>query len=413
MCFFIVFSYPPEIDFPFNSAFAQRVLAGDIFTPYSPILIDDMWRLSPPLWLWWITYNYWIYGFDVIIWRVLNLILEVGIVYLMIQIFHENSASEKGWSEENFKIGLSFYTFSFLPVVVVLLYTNFMVLPILLGMIGFLYYFRSKRNPKYLYYSILFFSLSALIEYFAAIWILGILVVLCFQKNFRRFFLLAGESIALFCIISLPFLLNDVIGFLQRMFWHFKTYSTSYDGAVWLLNTHALNLPESINYLPVFFAIVASLYYTHRTSKSNLSLDFFIVNISIFLFYSPTFNPLHYLWIYPLICISIIHSFRKFFLNNLMFFGIFIGFLIGFIHAYLTYPGPILPNMQSTYALIYGHYMVSGGYMALYFLLGQFLVHIGFTYLIFCYTHSKKFVLFLMSSFVIYYIINLCFPINF
>ena len=79
-----------------------HVLNGDIFTPYTDIL-QDIWRSLPPVFLWWYTYSYLIYGLNDVIWRVVNLLLEVGIVYVMIQIFTENSNTEKGWNEENYR----------------------------------------------------------------------------------------------------------------------------------------------------------------------------------------------------------------------------------------------------------------------------------------------------------------------
>jgi hypothetical protein len=233
--YFITFGYSLESDFALATPWIQKVLNGDLFTPYFPINLwaSDTWRMVPPMYMWWYTYNYLVYGLNTIIWRIVNLLLEVGIVYVIIQIFNENSATEKGWTNENFKIGLSFYIFSFLPIVAILLKANIIVLAVLLGILGFLFFFRSQKNPKNLYYAVFFFCFAALTEYFAAIWILGILLIELFRKNFRRLLILIGEIVAVFCLVTLPLLINDAIGFLQRLVWQFKVYSANLDGTIW------------------------------------------------------------------------------------------------------------------------------------------------------------------------------------
>jgi len=413
--FFITFNYSVETDFALAAPWVQKVLNGDLFTPYFPIesWISDTWRMVPPMFMWWYTYNYWIYGLDVIIWRIVNLLLEVGIVYLITQIFRENSATEKGWKEENFKIGLSFYIFSVIPIASILLSANIIAFPVILGILGFLFFFRSKKNPKYLYYAVFFFCLAALTEYFAAIWILGILLIELFQKNFRRLFTLIGEILAVFCLVTLPFLINDAMGFLQRLIWHFKSYSANLDGTIWVFNYRIFNWPEIVSYIPATLALTLSLYYLYKNYKSGISLDLFIVIICIFLFFTPGFNPGHYLWIYPLICLNIIYSFRKFFIANLFFLGFFLFMILLLVTAYLTYSGVIYPDIFTTYAYILNVHMASSGYFVVIPLNGQILFQMGFIYLIFSYTKSKKLALGLLIPFIIYYILNICVPTNF
>ena len=77
-------------------------LDGNIFTPYSSNWYADQFRLYPPMWIWWYTLNYVIYTLDIAVWRIVNFFLEIGIVYVLIQIFRENSATEKGWKDGNF-----------------------------------------------------------------------------------------------------------------------------------------------------------------------------------------------------------------------------------------------------------------------------------------------------------------------
>ena len=411
--FLIIFNYGVEIDFHLAPIFMPKIFNGELFTPYHSNWLEDAWRIVPPMLLWWYAYNYWIYGLDVIIWRHVYLLLEIGIVYLMIQIFHENSGTEKGWSEEKFKIGLLFYTFSFIALVAIILYTNIIGFPVLISMLGFLFFFRSKKNPKYIYHAIFFFCIATLTEFFAAIWILGILLILIFQKKFKRFFILIGEIFVIFCVVCLPFLINDALGFLERFVWVYKSYSGARDATIWLINYYFFNLPESINYIPAILAILLTIYIVYKNyNNTEISLNFFITIICIFEFFTPTFNPLHYLWIFPLICVYILYSLRKFFITNLFFMGFFLFFIIWGLIAYVSYPGPFFPNYTATYTEIVEHYMPTAGYYVVYCLVGHLIFQMGFIYLIFSYTKSKKLVLLLLVPFTIYYTFNICVPSN-
>lgn len=407
--FFIVFNYGVQnIDFGFYSSIPPRILNGEIFTPYTGLWEYDTWRLYPPMFIWWYTYNYLIYGLNETLWRFVNLLLEVGIVYVMIQIFHENSATEKGWTTENFKIGLSFYIFALTPIVAILLYANMIAFPVLLALLGFLYFFRSKRNPKYLYYAVFFLCLVFLTEGFAAFWMLGILFIELLKKNFRRLFLLAAEILALSFLFTLPFLINDAIGYVQKILanTHLMT-SVNWDGTIWAINWKVF----SVNFIPVLFAFILTLYYIYKSYRFEISLDFFIVITSIFLFFSPAFSPWHYLWLFPLICLNLIYSFRKFLISNLFFVGYFVLFVIWFATAYLSYSGMIFPDVWATYVQIFS-WMSPAGYFAALPLIIQIVFQMGFIFLIFSYTKSKTLILALLIAFSIGYILNICNPGN-
>lgn len=413
--FFIALNYGVEIDFHLAGPAAVHILNGDLFTPYFPIIswVYDAWRIVPPMFIWWYTYNYWIYGLNSILWRAVNLLLEIGIVYVMIQIFQENSGTEKGWKEEKFKIGLILYIFSIIPINAILINANIIAFPALLGILGFLFFFRSKKNPKYLYHAVFFFCLAALTEYFAAIWIVGILLIELFQKNFRRLFILIGEILAIFCFVTLPMLINDAIGFFQRIIWQFKSYSENLDGTIWILKFREMNWPEAISYIPASIALILTIYYIYRSYKSETTINLFLVIIAIFEFFSPAFNQFHYLWIFPLICINITYSFRKFFITNLFFLGFYLFFMLWFVAAYLTYPGMLYPDILQTYNEIIALHMAKSGYFVLFRLSGQIIFQMGFIYLIFSLIKSKKLILGLLIPFVVYYIFNICVPLNF
>jgi hypothetical protein len=416
---FTVFEYGVEyIDYSFYYQMPPHVLNGDIFTPFTGNWEAEAWRSFPPLFIWWYTYNYWIYGaygvntiFVQTISRFVYLLLEVGIVYVMTQIFRENSGTEKGWNEKNFKIGLTLYIFALTPIVAILLYANIIALPVLLSLLGFLYFFRSKKNPKYLYYAVVFFSLATLTEAIAVFWLLGIALVELFRKNFRRLFLLILEMLAILCLVTLPFLLNDAIGYFQHMLSYiYKSTAGNWDGAIWAINSELFNLPSLINSIPSAIAISLLILYTYKNYKSEPSLDFFIVIVSIYLFFGPGFSAWHYLWIFSLICLNIINSVRKFLITNLFFWGYFVFYALWFASGYLTYPGGLPPPMA--YSDIFGNWMVEMGYFTIYPMIVQLAYQIGFIYLIFSYSKSKKLVLALFIPFIIYYIFNICMPGN-
>jgi hypothetical protein len=114
-----------------------------------------------------------------------------------------------------------------------------------------------------------------------------------------------------------------------------------------------------------------------------------------------------------LLCLNIIYSFRKFFIANLFFLGYFLYIILWWVTAYLTYPGPIYPDIFSTYTAILNFHATPSGFLVAFRLTGQIIFQMGFIYLIFSYTKSKKLILALLIPFIIYYIFNLCVLYNF
>lgn len=398
--YFTLLNYSAEIDFESFALMAQRILDGDLFTPYSQYWWMDGWRMYPPLHMWWYTYNYWVYELNLDIWRLLNVLLEIGIVFVMIKIFEENKNTEAGWNEDHFKIGLSFYIFSIFPIYTIILQAHITAFPVLLAMIGFLYYFRSKTDSRYLYHAIFFFSLGALALYFTAIWILGILLCLLFQQKFKRLVVLSGEVVVIFCLGCLPMLINDALGFMERLFWVYSPFMLEYwNGSIWAINHDILGL------LPAILAISLCSIYIYKNYKQEIGLDFFIVILSIFFFFSPQFCPWYYLWIFPFISISIIYSFRKYFITNLFFLGFFFFFMLLFAIAFLTYPNTLSTNWIVVWGTILP-YMETNGFFLILQLFIHLLYYIGFIYLIYAYTKSKQLLLGLIVPFAIFYAMN-------
>jgi len=338
--------------------------------------------------MWWYTYNLWLYGLNPIIWRLICVLLEIAFVLVLVKIFQENKTSERGWTENYFKIGLSFYSFSIFPIVAIILYANAIAFPVLLGLLGFLFYFRSKKDPNQLYISIFFFSLCALAEYFAAIWILGILLVILFQKQFKRFILLGIEIVLIFCLVSLPLLINDAIGFMQRIIWQFDFFILNWDGTIWAIDNAILK------FIPALIAVCIGITYVYKNYNRKISIDFFIVIVTIFLFFSPVFTPWHYLWIFPLISLNIIYSFRKYLIASLFFISYFFIYILHFALIYLL--SPTIP-------------FISDFLIGFLQIVGQTLAHMGFLYLIYSYTKSKQLTIGMLGIYVLFYIVHIIF----
>jgi len=219
--------------------------------------------------------------------------------------------------------------------------------------------------------------------------------------------------VAVFCLVTLPFLINDALGFLQRLVWHFKVYSINLDGTIWAFNYRIFNWPEIISIIPASIALILSIAYFYKNYKSEISLTLFLVIICIFQFFTPGFNPFHYLWIFPLICLNIIYSLRKFLITNLLILGYYLFIIFWVLTAYLTYSGVIYPDIFTTYAVIETSYMIPSGYFVVIRLIGQITFQMGFIYLIFSLTKSKKLILSLLIPFIVYYIFNICVPTTF
>jgi len=410
--FLIAFNYLPGIQLYYS--LPPHVLNGDIFTPYTGSIEADLWRSYPPMFIWWYTFNSLVYGLNEVLWRIVNLLLEVGIVYVMIRIFGENLNTEKGWTERNFKIGLSFYIFSFIPIVAFLLWANAIVFYVLLYLLGFLYFFRSKKNSKYLYYALFFFTLATFTEGITVYWLFAILLIMLFQRNFKQLLISIGEILAIFCLLALPFLINDALGYVQHLLsFVFQWQTTSWDGNIWIIKWgELLNLPNLFNSIPLICGAFINMFYIYKNYKSEKSLDLFIIVMCIFIFFGCAFNPWHYPWIFPLICINIIYSLRKFLIANLFFVSYFLFFILWFLSAYLTYPTSIYPDPRLAFPLIFMQWMPSMGYFVVLPLIVQITYQLGLLYLIYSYTKSKKLVLLILIPYMLFYIINLCLPAN-
>ncbi len=403
----IVLDWGLYIDFSDMVSIGEHVINGDIFTPYGTWL-QDMWRMRPPMWIWWFSYNYWVYGLEEQIWRLVNFLLEIGIVYVLIRIFQENSETERGWSEEKFKIGLSFFIFSIFPLSSFLVWGRITAFPVLLGLLGFLFYFRSKREPVNLYFSIFFFSLCALTLYFGAIWILLILLVFLLRKNLKQLLIVGIEIIAVFCLVCAPMLINDAIGFFGHIFWQFEIYEHVWNGSIWAFGQFPLNI------LPTAIAVSLGVIYIYQNRdnfQKVIPIDYFIIVLAIFLFFSPHFSPWYYLWIFPLMCFTLAQSFKKYLKMNLFFISYFYLWIVIIAISYLLYPGvfpegaPIQPQ--------WGAMMTSMEINNLYFVIRTFIhpfYYVGFIYLLYSYTRSKKLVIVLGILLVVFYGAELLFP---
>lgn len=390
--FLTSFNYGLEIDFEGTwSIMVDHIWNGDLFTGYQPIenITADWWRLVPPLTMWWYVYNFFVYQLIPSIWRFVNFLLEIGIVLVIIQIFKENKTTEKGFNEEHFKLGLSFYIFSIFPIFAISLYGNFIAFPVLLSLIGFLYYFRSKRDSIYIYLAVFFFALCALSAYYGAIWIIGILLLLLLRKEFKRLIIVGVEIVGVFCLVSLPLLINDAFGFMIRLLWVYQVeVSYFWASSIWAFD-HAI-----LKFLPTLFTVSVSAFYIYKNYDREISLDFFIVIVSIFLIFSPNINPWYVLWILPLISLNIMHSFRKYIITNLLFLGYLITYCLDFAVLYLM--GYLFPYNASSFVFILQ-------------MVGQTLFQIGLIYLIYSYSNSAKLTFALIQPFILYYTIYLPF----
>ncbi len=394
-----VFGHAPEIDFDNYRSIGEHVLAGDLFTPYGN-LVQDWWRVIPPVWMWWYTYNYWLHQLNLLVYRLICLILDIAILYVMIRIFQENSESEKGWTEQNFKIGLSFYAFSFIPIIGMILWVDLATFAVFLAILGFLFYFRSKREPQNIYIAIFFFTLCALTELFAIVWIYAILVSFLFRKEFKRFIFIGIEIIVIFCIVSLPMLINDAINYLRNLAIGLVIFNEGWDGTIWTTDNMFLNV------IPWILAIALSTLYIYQNRDRDLNLNFFIVSICLFLFFTPYFAPWHYLWIFPLISINLIYSFKKYFKANLFFIGYFWVYMVIFALAFLAFPEAVPPLKEIAWNWTIA-YMNNSYHFIVLQLCGHLFFQIGLIYLIYSYTGSKRWIYPMVISFCVFYTINI------
>ncbi|NVM52165.1 MAG: hypothetical protein HWN66_00590 [Candidatus Helarchaeota archaeon] len=378
---------------------AENILNGKLSDPYHDLTLEglfyDRWRLQPPFAMWWYTLNYTLYGLNPFYWRLLNLLIEFGIVYVMYKIFSELQIDER-----YFKIGFAFYIFSILPIHAITLYANYIAFPVLLGLLGVLFYLKSRTDENYLYLSILCFTLNALSAFYGTVWLLGILLLLLFRRDFNLLIIVLTEIAAIFCIVCFPFLMHDAIGFLQRLTWILQLAPLEQMfTTIWLIDI------EFITYVPAIFAIILTAIYVYKNRNREISIEFFIIILSIFLIFTPAFGPYYLLWLIPLISINIIYSFRKFITTHLFFIIYF--YITYFLVAYaiVLYS----PSTHGWAGLL--NYMTEIGLTKITQIFGQIFFQLGLIYLIYSYTKQKFWVYTLITPFIIYHTIFLLFGV--
>ncbi|MHA1130933.1 MAG: hypothetical protein ACTSRC_11635 [Candidatus Helarchaeota archaeon] len=377
-----------------------RILNGDISTPYSSIITDDLWRMSPPLYMWWYVYHYFAHGLDPLIWRLITILLELGIIYSMFIFFEQSGNNANDSRNELFKIGLSFYSFSIFGITYTILYANAHILSIVLGFFGLIYYYKSKNDTNYLYYSIFFLTFSALTQYISFILIFGILLILAFQKMFDKIIWLSLEVLIIFCVVSFPLILNDSVGFFQHAFLSYKIYENSWNLAIWVYS-------DTVVWgILLVLTLGIITYYTYTNLNERGSLDYFIIILSIGLIFLPVLNFWNYLWILPLISINLIHSLRKYLIANIFILTSMISFFLLYAISALLYPFPLDPNFFTalTQILNYGE---SLGIANIFRLFGVPLFQIGLIYVIYSYTKSRTILFLILLPFLIFYVSNL------
>lgn len=399
--FLTYFEYGVEIHSQeFSLDMVTRILNGDLFTPYSPLIENDLWRFSPPLFMWWYVYQFFAHNLSPFFLRLVSIAFEIGIIYTIFNLFETFPDSKKESQKDILKIGIIFYTFSIFSITFIILYANMQIFAVMMGLFGLTYYFKSKTDSKNLYYCILFLTLSALIEYLAFTLVISVILILIFQKQFDKLVGVILEVLVIFCIVCLPLILNDSPGFLGRTIFHYKVYENSWNTSIWAISNQILD------HLPLFLIIGIILYYSYLKCNNLGSLEYFSVILSIGIFFSPIINFWYYLWILPLLSINLLYSFRKYLITNIFFLvSLFLFFLLFAISA-LLYPSPIDPNYYIAFNQIldYGDAI---GLAGAFRIIGLPLFLIGLIYLIYTYTKSKKFIFAILLPFNIFYLINL------
>ncbi|MHA1325502.1 MAG: hypothetical protein ACTSRL_22135 [Candidatus Helarchaeota archaeon] len=362
----------------------HHINAGDLFQPYSPNLSDDYWRMNPPLLMWWYLYNYYLHGLNPLGWRIINFLFELGIFYVLMVIFKEIKANTENINERYFKIGCLFYIFSGFPILFFLLYAPAVAFPLLLGLCGIYYYIKSKHLPTNLYYSIFCLTLCALTFYPATIWIFGILFLLLLNNEYKRFLIVLIESSAIFCVVSLPLLINDSFGYLSRLVriprWETSTPNISY----WAFEQDAILL----KLLPFVIPLITLFLYLSLTYQNLQILDFFIVAMGISLIYAPLLYPWVYLWIFALLIFNLLYFYKNYIKINIIFFVYLFLYYLSFAILFITYPDPLNSNYYTAFLQIIA-YGDSIGVLQLFPIILIPLFQIGLIYLIYLLTKSK------------------------
>jgi len=377
------------------SDMVHRIIQGSLFSPYSSNPSLDLWRMNPPLLMWWYTYNFFLYDLNPVGWRIMNLLLEIGIFYMMILIFREITSLKEHLNENNFKVGLLFYIFSIFPIVSFILYPTILAFPIILAQIGIYYYLRSKKSPKYLYYSILFFTSCALTYYPAAILLIGLICLLLFQKAFKQIILCLIEMLGIFCLISLPMLVNDALGFIQRLLVIPELETSVPNVTYWLFD-------QNIFKVALFLFISLTIYFFFSETIHRIkTFDFFIIVISIILLFSPFIYPWTVLWIFPFISISLMYNFKKYLQINAIFSSYMFLYYLFFAILFVLNPNPLNPNPYDAFIQIL-NFGESIGFIQLFqtFLVPIF--QLNLIYIIYTLTKSKILTFILLFPCVIF-----------
>jgi len=373
----------------------HHIINGSLFTPYSSNPSLDLWRMNPPLLMWWYTYNFFLYDLNAIGWRILNLLLEIGIFYMIITIFQEITHLKENLNENNFKVGLLFYIFSIFPIVSFILYPTIIAFPILLAQIGIYYYLKSKTSPNYLYHSILFFSLCAFTVYQAGILLIGIICLLIFQKAYKQIIFGLIEILGIFCLISLPMLINDALGFIQRLLVIPELETSVPNSTYWLFDQNILKIA-----LLLFISLVIYFYFSETIHRMK-TLDFFIILISIMLLFSPFIYPWTFLWILPFISISLMYNFKKYLQINIIFSSYMFLYYLFFAILFLLSPIPLNPNHYDAFIQIL-NFGASIGVLQLFQIFFIPIFQMGLIYIIYTLTKSKSLIFILLFPCLIF-----------
>lgn len=373
----------------------HKIIQGSLFTPYSSNPSLDLWRTNPPLLMWWYTYNFFLYDLNPVGWRIMNLLLEIGIFYMMILIFQAITQLKENLNENNFKVGLLFYIFSIFPTLSFLLYSTIIVFPIILAQIGIYYCIKSKTNPKYLYHSILFLTLCTLTCYLASILLIGVIFLLVYQKAYKQILFGLIESLGIFCFISSPMLINDAFGFIQRLLVIPVLQTSAPNSTYWLFNPDIFKLPLFL------FTIFIIYFYFSETIHRMKTLDFFTIVISIILLFSPFLYPWTYLWIFPFISICLMYNFKKYLKINIIFSSYMFLYYLFFAILFLLNPNPLNPNPYDAFIQIL-NFGESIGFIQIFQIFLVPIFQIGLIYTIYTLTKSKSLLFILLLPCIVF-----------
>jgi len=383
-CYFFLANYNVDLDLASTWVdMVHNIIQGSFQSQYSP------------LFMWWYSYNFFLYDLNPIGWRIMNLLLEIGIFYVMIQIFQEITNLKEGLNENNFKVGLLFYIFSAFPLVSFILYPTIIAFPIILAEIGIYYYIKSKTSPNYLYHSVLFLSLCALTFNQATILLIGIFLLLIIQKTYKQIISVLIEILVIFGIISLPILITDANGFIQTLLVTPELKTSGPNATYWLFDQTIFNLA-----LLVFITLIIYFYFYETIQRVKI-LDFFIIIISIMLLFSPFLYPWTFLWLLPLISISLMYNFKKYLKINVVFSSYMFLYYLFFAILFLLNPNPLSSNNYDAFIQIL-EFGESIGFTQLFQIFLVPIFQMGLIYIIYKLTKSKSLIFVLLLPCIVF-----------